>query len=161
MVSSHWLTAHPHPQPSTPTPNPQTHTPYFSLPLPAAGVSAVGSGGFIPYPGYEYFRADLWYYNLTSSLWVEVEIPADSPTPAGRMDPIFLLLGDVIFMHGMVSVYKHLSMRIYTSICEYVREFVLRVCVPTCVIVYGLHLLIPCNWRYLGSGLMLGVRTII
>jgi len=30
------------------------------------------TGGFIPYPGYEYFRNDMWYFDLTSNKWVEV-----------------------------------------------------------------------------------------
>jgi hypothetical protein len=64
-------------------------------------VTSVGSGGFIPYPGYQYFRNDLWYYNLSSSLWVEVLPEEGYPVPDPRMDPIFLLLGDLIFMHGM------------------------------------------------------------
>eukprot|EP00981_Chlorochromonas_danica_P008064 scaffold1949_cov176-Ochromonas_danica.AAC.7 len=69
-----------------------------------AGVSSVGSGGFIPYPGYDYFRNDLWYYNLSSSLWTEVVPPDDSPVPDGRVDMVFLLLEDnIIFMHGGYS----------------------------------------------------------
>lgn len=65
-----------------------------------AGVASVGSGGFIPYPGYSYFLNDLWYYNLTTNLWVQVELAADSPIPEPRVDAVFLLLGDVFFMHG-------------------------------------------------------------
>jgi hypothetical protein len=65
----------------------------------------VGSGGFIPYPGYEYFRNDLWYYNLTSSLWVEMVPEEGYPVPDPRMDMIFLLTGDLIFMHGEASCF--------------------------------------------------------
>ncbi|RYY89739.1 hypothetical protein EON63_00140 [archaeon] len=68
------------------------------------GPTSVGSGGFVPYPGFDYFRNDLWYYNLSSSLWIQVEIPEDSPKPDPRMDMIFLLLGDVIFMHGKCHI---------------------------------------------------------
>lgn len=64
------------------------------------GVTSVGSGGFIPYPGYDYFRNDLWFYNLTSRLWVEVTPEEGYPVPDARQDPIFLLVGDLIFMHG-------------------------------------------------------------
>lgn len=71
-------------------------------------MTAVGSGGFIPYPGYQYFRNDLWYYNLTSSLWVEVVPEEGYPVPEPRMEPIFLLVGDLIFMHG-TSQPQHFS----------------------------------------------------
>ena len=33
------------------------------------------TGGFIPYPGYDYFRNDLWYFDLDTNLWVEVMPP--------------------------------------------------------------------------------------
>lgn len=60
----------------------------------------MGSGGFIPYPGYDYFRNDLWYYDLQNRTWVE-EVPEEGyPIPDARQDAIFLLLGDLIFMHG-------------------------------------------------------------
>jgi hypothetical protein len=62
----------------------------------------VGSGGFIPYPGYSYFLNDLWYYDLFSNLWVQVEISHDSEVPEARMEPVFLLLGDVFFLHGNI-----------------------------------------------------------
>lgn len=63
-------------------------------------MTSVGSGGFIPYPGYEYFRNDMWIYNFSSSLWVEI-VPAEgSPVPEPRTDAVFLLLGDVIFLQG-------------------------------------------------------------
>ena len=68
--------------------------------LTGPGVTSVGSGGFIPYPGYDYFRNDMWYYDLEEKLWVE-EVPEEGyPVPAPRQDPIFLLLGDLFFMHG-------------------------------------------------------------
>lgn len=64
------------------------------------GVTSLGSGGFIPYPGYDYFRNDLWYYDLMNKTWVE-EVPEEGyPVPDPRQDAIFLLLGDLIFMHG-------------------------------------------------------------
>ncbi len=67
-----------------------------------SGVTSVGSGGFVPYPGYEYFRNDLWYFDLNPHImtWTKVIIPSDSEVPLPRMDPIFLLLGDIIFLHG-------------------------------------------------------------
>lgn len=82
-----------------------TYYPYLSTDGAGsgAGVTSVGSGGFIPYPGYDYFKNDLWYYNMTSELWVEVEFPEDSPIPDPRVDMVFLLLGDIIFMHGGFS----------------------------------------------------------
>ena len=74
---------------------------YFSVFLSVGpGVTSLGSGGFIPYPGYDYFRNDLWYYDLENRTWVE-EVPEEGyPVPDARQDAIFLLLGDLIFMHG-------------------------------------------------------------
>ena len=63
-------------------------------------MTSAGSGGFIPYPGYQYFRNDLWYYDLAESLWIEITPEEGFPVPDPRMDAIFLLLGDLIFMHG-------------------------------------------------------------
>jgi hypothetical protein len=82
------------------------------------GVTSVGSGGFIPYPGYKYFRNDMWYYNLSSSLWVEVVPEPDSPLPDPRVDPIFLLLGNLslIFMHGTVRCALLLHVTFFSSL---------------------------------------------
>jgi len=71
-------------------------------------VSAVGFGGFIPFPGYNFFRNDLWFYDLNSSTWNEVTIP-DGVIPDGRVDPVFLLLGDVLFLHGVNHNWHNLS----------------------------------------------------
>jgi len=65
-----------------------------------AGVSAVGFGGFIPFPGFNFFRNDLWYYDLIESTWNEVTIPEGADIPDGRVDPVFLLLGKFLFLHG-------------------------------------------------------------
>lgn len=82
-----------------------TYFPYLSTDGLGSGfgVSSVGSGGFTPYPSYEYFRNDLWYYNLTSELWTEVILAEGSELPDARMDMVFILTGDVIFMHGGFS----------------------------------------------------------
>jgi hypothetical protein len=72
--------------------------------LAGPGVSSIGSGGFLPYPGYSYFLNDLWKYDMKTSLWIEVEIPEDSPKPEPRVDAVFLLLGDIIFLHGKSRV---------------------------------------------------------
>lgn len=64
------------------------------------GVTSVGSGGFVPYPGYDYFRNDLWYFNFSTNLWIEITYPEDHIIPDPRVDMVFLLLGDVIFLHG-------------------------------------------------------------
>eukprot|EP01036_Dinobryon_divergens_P033211 gene33211-42946_t len=63
------------------------------------GVSSVGSGGFIPYPGYEFFRSDFWYFDLNSSTWNEITYPVGAEVPDGRVDPVFLLMGDIILLH--------------------------------------------------------------
>ncbi len=79
-----------------------TYFPYLSTDGQGSGkgVIAVGFGGFVPYPGYDYFRNDLWYYDFKTKLWIEIEVADDSPKPEPRMDCVFLLLGDVIFVHG-------------------------------------------------------------
>jgi len=94
-----------------------TYYPYLSTDGAGSGngVSSLGTGGFVPFPGYEYFRSDLWYYDLVTGYWTEIKCPPDPSTldpstppdvtfpqdcPAGRMDHVFLLLGDVLFVHG-------------------------------------------------------------
>lgn len=42
----------------------------------------------------------MWYFDFKKKLWIEIEVAADSPIPEPRMDSVFLLLGDVIFVHG-------------------------------------------------------------
>eukprot|EP01038_Epipyxis_sp_PR26KG_P011787 gene11787-15773_t len=64
------------------------------------GVTSVGTGGFIPYPGYNYFMNDLWFFDLNTSVWTEVVYPTDAPIPDARTDAVFLLMGDVFFLHG-------------------------------------------------------------
>jgi len=80
-----------------------TYFPYLSTDGAGSGpgVSSVGTGGFVPYPNFQYFLNDLWYYDLNTSLWTEVVYNTAEKTPEGRMDMIFLLLeNDSIFMHG-------------------------------------------------------------
>lgn len=64
------------------------------------GVQSVGFGGFIPFPSYGYFLNDLWYYDFASSLWTEVPIEVGQSIPDPRVDPVFLLLGEILFLHG-------------------------------------------------------------
>jgi hypothetical protein len=81
-----------------------TYFPYLSTDGPGAagGTSSLASGGgFVPYPTYDYFLNDLWFYNFSNGLWTEVNFTdVNMPVPAARTGHIFLLLGDVIFMHG-------------------------------------------------------------
>eukprot|EP01035_Chromulina_nebulosa_P018558 gene18558-24281_t len=65
-----------------------------------SGISSVGSGGFIPYPGYDYFKNDLWYYNTSDSYWYKVDYPDGTAVPDARVDMIFLIVGDALFMNG-------------------------------------------------------------
>jgi len=69
------------------------------------GVTQLNRGGFIPYPGFSYWKNDLWFFNLTSGYWKETEYDPVVHTqwPAPRMDHIFLLLGEVLFLHGGFS----------------------------------------------------------
>jgi hypothetical protein len=90
-----------------------TYYPYLSTDSSGSslGVSQAGTGGFVPYPAYNYFLDDLWYYNITDGYWTEVGYPPDMPAkPDGRMDMIFLLINkgtspedvisDILFLHG-------------------------------------------------------------
>ena len=78
-----------------------TYFPYLSTNGPGAGpgTSSSSETGFVPYPAYTYYKNDLWYYNLSSGYWAEVN-SASQDVPAGRMDFVFLLLGEVLFLHG-------------------------------------------------------------
>lgn len=64
------------------------------------GTTKLGSGGFIPYPDFGYFKNDLWYYSFNDSYWHQVSYPVDASVPDPRVDMVFLLTGDVLFMHG-------------------------------------------------------------
>lgn len=80
-----------------------TYFPYLNTDGPGSGpgISSVGYGGFIPYPGYPYFKNDLWYFNLSSDLWVQIEYPKDMNTPDARVDMVLLVVNDILFMYGM------------------------------------------------------------
>ena len=55
--------------------------------------SVAGGGGFIPYPDtYEFYKDDLWYYNMSNELWTEVEKTPGSEWPLPRSDFIFELI---------------------------------------------------------------------
>jgi hypothetical protein len=80
-----------------------TYFPYLSTDGPGSstGVTSLNVGGFVPYPGYNYFLNDLWIYNFTDGYWQEVVFSdVNMPVPAARTGHVFVLLGDVIFMHG-------------------------------------------------------------
>lgn len=57
------------------------------------GVTALGVGGFVPYPEYDYYLNDLWYYNITNGLWTEVKavqvqkIQVTAYTPGMNLNP--------------------------------------------------------------------------
>jgi hypothetical protein len=70
-----------------------------------AGVTQLNKGGFIPYPGFSYWKNDLWFYNRTSGYWKEHVYNAKkhSQWPKGREDHVFLLLGELLFLHGGFS----------------------------------------------------------
>ena len=61
----------------------------------------IGRVGFVPYPSFDYFKSNLWYYDLTAKVWIE-ESALTSPItmPAARMDAVMLFLGDVLFFNG-------------------------------------------------------------
>ncbi len=74
---------------------------YIYLHVSAApGGTSLNVGGFVPYPGYSYFLNDLWFFNLATGLWTELVFPVNAALPQSRTGMVFLLLGDVIFLHG-------------------------------------------------------------
>lgn len=79
----------------------KTYYPYLSTDEFGAGVGkATSSDGFVPYPSYLYYLNDMWYYNFTDGYWTEVKFDVGDAQPEGRMDMMFLLTEEVIFMHG-------------------------------------------------------------
>ena len=71
------------------------------------GTQAVGTNGFIPYPGFDYWLNDMWYYDFNLETWVEVKFPPGSKVPDPRQDFVFMLIGEtnetngtIFFMHG-------------------------------------------------------------
>jgi hypothetical protein len=73
----------------------------FKLYYIGSGTTSLGSGGFIPYPGYKYFLDDLWYFDLSTNLWTEVAFPYGSELPEARMDMVFFIMdNNTLFMHG-------------------------------------------------------------
>ncbi len=66
------------------------------------GITSIGSGGFISYPGFSYFKNDLWYFNTSDDYWYQVNYPEDMAVPDARVDMIFLVVGDALFMHGLI-----------------------------------------------------------
>lgn len=64
------------------------------------GVGSLGTGGFVPYPGFNYFLNDLWYFNLSTGYWTQVPYPNDMLVPEPRCDHLLLLVNDTLVMHG-------------------------------------------------------------
>lgn len=66
----------------------RTYFPYLSTDGEGsgAGTSSILSGGFVPYPSYNYYLNDVWQYNFSSGLWTELNPPSNTPVPDGRSD---------------------------------------------------------------------------
>lgn len=79
-----------------------TYYPYLSTDGMGSGpgVSSLNSGGFVPYPGYDYYLNDLWYYNLNDGYWYQIEYDPNLPVPDPRCNFVFLIVGEVLYMHG-------------------------------------------------------------
>jgi hypothetical protein len=80
-----------------------TYFPYLSTGGEGSGPgSSSAGGGSVPYPAYNYYMNDLWFYNLSSGMWTEVvvDVSGGGTVPKGRMDCVFLLLGDLFFLNG-------------------------------------------------------------
>jgi hypothetical protein len=83
----------------------RTYYPYLSTDGVGSGpgINSVGTGGFVPYPGYNHFLNDLWRYSLDTGDWLQMTYETGLEIPAGRADSVFLLMGDIIFLHGGYS----------------------------------------------------------
>lgn len=76
------------------------------------GVTQENRGGFIPFPGFSYYKNDLWFFNFTSGYWTEhvYDVNTHHAWPDGRTDHVFLLLkatvpdasveGHILFVDG-------------------------------------------------------------
>lgn len=88
-----------------------TYFPYLSTDGLGSGigVTAMLRDGFVPYPGFNYYMNDLWFYDLALQNWTQIIYPVgqpndkhvlDYPIPPARADHIMLLTDDVLFLHG-------------------------------------------------------------
>ena len=79
-----------------------TYYPYLSTDGMGSGigVSSLNSGGFVPYPGYNYYLNDLWYYDLSTGYWVQIQYDPKMPVPDPRVNSVFLIVGEVLYLHG-------------------------------------------------------------
>jgi hypothetical protein len=79
-----------------------THYPYLETDGEGSGpgVQALSTGGFVPYPTYDYYLDDLWYFDLTTEEWTHVEYNQSEPYPSGRVDMALILKNDTLVMHG-------------------------------------------------------------
>eukprot|EP00605_Chrysophyceae_sp_TOSAG23-4_P000108 GSChrysophyteH1.ASY1.ANO1.118.1 assembled CDS len=70
-----------------------------------SGVTQLNKGGFIPYPGFSYWKNDLWFYDIGTGFWTEhvLDPSHNLAWPDGRQDAVFLLLGELLFLHGGFS----------------------------------------------------------
>ena len=78
---------------------------YIYVTVYLSGSNSLGSGGFVPYPGYDYYLNDMWYYDFSTGYWVEIIPPEGSEVPAGRVDHVMILTEgtgntSIVFMHG-------------------------------------------------------------
>ncbi|CBN78621.1 conserved unknown protein [Ectocarpus siliculosus] len=63
------------------------------------GTTALGRGGFRPYPDYPYFLSDMWFFNTSSGQWGE--ITATSPTqPTPRMNHMMVMVDHILVVFG-------------------------------------------------------------
>lgn len=79
----------------------RTYFPYLRTDGAGAGPGVSAStGGAIPYPGYDYFLNDLWYYNLTDGYWTQIEFDQHDAIPEPRAEFVFLFIDEILFLHG-------------------------------------------------------------
>lgn len=73
----------------------------------AMGVQSTGTGGFKPYPSHEFYLDDLWFYDLASGMWTQVEAKS-TDNPAPRMDHVLVKVAqDLFILNGGYSDNTH------------------------------------------------------
>jgi hypothetical protein len=80
-----------------------TYYPYLATNAPGSGPGTQADSndpGYAPYPTYQYYLNDIWYYNFTSEFWTEIKFEPGDLMPAPRFDHIMLLRGEILFVHG-------------------------------------------------------------
>jgi hypothetical protein len=72
-------------------------------------VLTIRGTGFTPYPDHPYYLSDLWRFNLTTHVWMHLELnpdddldtrPLHERVPAARLDHSLVVTDDVFVLFG-------------------------------------------------------------